>query len=115
MTSHTGAHRIDQADPGAGLTLRLPPLGRILSVLMHVRGVNSVALAARMTGLGVPTSSSLIREYSRGRRLTEPRRETLAAMAVALEVPIALFFDATELDRFTLAQDADPLAGPGSG
>lgn len=94
---------------------RLPPLGRVLSVLMHVRGVTSVALARQMTACGVTTSSSLVREYARGRRLTEPRRETLAAMAAALEVPITLFFDADELHRFSLAQANDQSAATGSG
>lgn len=71
----------------------LPDVASVLRTFMRHRRMNSPLLAAAMTRFGVQTSPSLIRELTRGARLQEPRRDTLAALAAVLEVPVTVFFD----------------------
>lgn len=83
----------------------MPPVATVMSTLHRMKPeLDSRRLSARLGELGVSVSASTLREFARGVRPAslEPRRSTLAALAAAFEVPVAVFFDwasLEELDR----------------
>lgn len=89
----------------------LPPISRVLEKSMAARDLGSRVLAQRLTDRGVPTSPSLLREYLSGQRLADPRRSTVAALAVELGIPVAVFFSWAAYERWDEELDSSGDAG----